>query len=352
MRLASCLLLGAALTVGAAPLRADHPDTLYMKNGDRLTGTIKKLNAGALQVSLDYADGTVAIGWNRVQRIGSPNLFIVYMADGEVYSGRLAILPSDETDSVRIQITTGEGERVLIDKRQIAALGSTSDTFWGRFSGNVASGLSYTKGNTNTAFSFSSSVLYVRPRWNAGLTFNSNLSSAEGADRSTRNQGGLSASHLLRHQNWFYAGYLNGLQSSEQEITLQATLGGGVGRYLRNTSDVKASLVAGLTWQSTAYSENVTPGSSEDLVTALLNARMSYVRFKQTSFYLNANAMPALNDWGRIFYNVNATYYLQLFGELDWNLSFYGNWDTRPPAGSSGSDLGLNSGLSISFGDW
>lgn len=190
MRLASCLLLGAALTVGAAPLRADHPDTLYMKNGDRLTGTIKKLNAGALQVSLDYADGTVAIGWNRVQRIGSPNLFIVYMADGEVYSGRLAILPSDETDSVRIQITTGEGERVLIDKRQIAALGSTSDTFWGRFSGNVASGLSYTKGNTNTAFSFSSSVLYVRPRWNAGLTFNSNLSSAEGADRSTRNQAG------------------------------------------------------------------------------------------------------------------------------------------------------------------
>jgi len=346
------LLVGLAVVLGTSPLQAEHSDTLYMKNGDRLTGTIKKLDAGALQVSLEYADGTVAIGWNRVERIVSPNLFIVHLADGSVYSGRMAIVPSDIADSVRIQITTSGGAKVLIDKRQIAALGGTSDDFWGRFSGNVASGLSYTKGNANTAFSFGTSVLYARPRWDAGLTINSNLSSAEGTDRTTRNQAGLTANHMLRWQNWFYTGSLSGLQSSVQDIALQTTLGGGFGRYLQNTSDLKASLVGGFTWQSTRYTADAVSGSNNDVLTFLLNARLNFVRFKETSLNLNANALPALNEWGRVFYNVNASYYLQLFGDLDWNLSFYGNWDTRPPAGSSGSDLGLNSGLSISFGDW
>lgn len=351
MRLASLLLVVAGV-LGPAPLHADSADTLYMKNGDRLTGTIKKLNAGALQVSLAYADGTVSIGWNRVQRIVSANLFIVHLDDGSVYSGRLAIVPSDEADSVRIRITSSDGTSVLIDKRQIAALGSTSDSFWGRFSGNLASGLSYTKGNANTAFSFSSSVLYARPRWDAGLSFNSNLSTAEGSDQTTRNQGILSATRLMPWKNWFYAGYLSGLQSSEQAITMQGTLGGGVGRFLTNRSDFKASLTGGLSYQSTNYEAGVSGEESGDILAFLLNGRLSYVRFKQTSLYVNANALPALNDWGRVFYNVNANYYLQLFGDLDWNLSFYGNWDSRPPTGSSGSDFGVNSGLSISFGDW
>lgn len=348
----TAILLGVVLLLGPAVLRADTPDTLYLKNGDRLTGTIKKLTAGALQVSLPYADGTVSIGWDRVQRIVSSNLFIVYLTDGAVYAGRLSIVPSENADSVRIRITAMNGDEILIDKGQIASLGGTSDRFWGRWSGNVASGLSYTKGNASTTFNFGGTAIYLRPRWSAGVTYNSNLSSAEGADRATRNQGELSGSHLARWRNWFYAGYLSGLQSSEQEISLQTTLGGGFGRYLSNTSDLKVSLIGGVTWQSTEYTENVTGGSSNDLVTAMLNARLSYVQFKRTSLYVNANVLPALNDWGRFFYNMNASYYLQLFGDLDWNLSFYGNWDTDPPAGSSGADYGINSGLSISFGDW
>jgi hypothetical protein len=61
--------------------------------------------------------------------------------------------------------------------------------------------------------------------------------------------------------------------------------------------------------------------------------------------------LPALNDFGRVYVNANAAYFVKLFGSINWNLSFYGNWDTRPPAGSSGTDYGLNSGLSWTFGN-
>jgi hypothetical protein len=43
---------------------------------------------------------------------------------------------------------------------------------------------------------------------------------------------------LLRWNNWFYAGSASFLQSSVQEINLQTTLGGGIGRYLKNTNRV------------------------------------------------------------------------------------------------------------------
>jgi hypothetical protein len=42
---------------------------------------------------------------------------------------------------------------------------------------------------------------------------------------------------------------------------------------------------------------------------------------------------------------------LKLFGTINWNLSFYGNWDTQPPSGTSGNDYGINSGLSWTFGN-
>jgi hypothetical protein len=49
-------------------------------------------------------------------------------------------------------------------------------------------------------------------------------------------------------------------------------------------------------------------------------------------------------------FDTNLAYYVKLFGKVDWNVSFYGNWDTQPPSGLSSSDYGASSGLSWSFG--
>lgn len=346
------VLLGAALALSPPTAVGPKTDVLYMKNGDRLTCEIKTLDAGALHVSLDYVDGTIAVGWGSIARLESTKLFIVQLSDGSVYSGTLKVVPSDVPDSVRIQIEESSGNTVLIDKGQIAGLGGTSDKFWGRFNGTIASGVSYTKGNNSTTYSFSSTIAYPRPRWSASLTLNSNLNASEGASTSTRNQLDLNAAHLLRWSHWFYTGWGGFLQSAEQGISLQTSLGGGVGRFLENTSDVKASLGGGLVWQATRYESSVNGAPTEDVLGLAVIGRLNYVRFKTTTINLTANGIPALNELGRFFFNTNASVYFQLFGDVDWNVSFYGNWDTRPPSGSSGSDYGVNSGLSWTFGDW
>ena len=42
---------------------------------------------------------------------------------------------------------------------------------------------------------------------------------------------------------------------------------------------------------------------------------------------------------------------LGIIGDLSWNFSFYGSWDSQPPATLPKSDYGTSSGLSWTFGN-
>lgn len=74
------------------------------------------------------------------------------------------------------------------------------------------------------------------------------------------------------------------------------------------------------------------------------------LRFNRTNLDLSANFLPSLSDPGRLQFNANVSYYVKLFGKLNWNFTFYANVDSRPPPGFAQSDYGASSGLSISFG--
>lgn len=349
--LLSTVLLGAALAMTPSSVLGPKNDVLYMKNGDKLTCEIKSMDAGAIYVSLDYVNGNISVEWARLARLESPNLFLVSLDDGTVYNGRIAIHPVEGTDSVLMVITEIDGRVATFDKSRIASFSSTGASFWGRLNGSISSGVSYAKGNETTTYSISSTVGYPRPRWSAAVGFNSNFSNSSGADAATRNQLQLTAAHLMRWNNWYYTGFGNGLQSSEQQIALQTMLGGGVGRYLRKTSNVRISAVGGVVWQGTTYESGVSTASREDMLGVLLLGTVSYVKFKKTTLTMTVNAIPSLTEAGRFYFNTNASYFLKLFGQINWNLSFYGNWDTQPPAGTSGNDYGINSGLSFTFGN-
>ena len=89
----------------------------------------------------------------------------------------------------------------------------------------------------------------------------------------------------------------------------------------------------------------------QNVAAALIAAQIKLFKFKKTNLNLTATLLPALSDSGRIRFNTNATYYLKLFGNLSWNLSFYENSDNQPPPGFAVSDYGTSSGLSWTFGN-
>ena len=345
------LVLCAFLLLVAPLFGRDKTDVVVMKNGDRLTGEIKGLNSGVLYLNMDYILGTSSVQWSKVHHVESTQLFIVKTANGSVYTGTLSTsdVPSDRP--MEIEVATGPETKVALERRQVVKIDQTSQSFWQRFNGDINLGAIYSKGNQSTQFNLDSLVQYPRERWSAQGEYSSTLASSTGASPSTRNQVNLQSQRLLRWDNWFYQGIGIFLQSSEQDINLQGTLGGGIGRYFKNTNNAQISLLGGLAWQDTAYQATAEPIPNQNLAAALVAGQMRFFRFNKTSFDLGAIVLPALNQPGRVHVNMNTSYYIKVFSNLTWNISFYGNWDNRPPANFSGSDYGTSTGLGWTFGN-
>jgi hypothetical protein len=350
MKLLAVLLLSPLLLVQTLFAR-ERTDVIVMQNGDHLTGEIRGLRGGVLYVNMQYILGTSSVEWSRVEHVISQQLFLVTTQDGSVYTGTLSTGGTPGARPVKVEVIEPSGNTVAIAQPEIVHMDQTSTKFLQRFNGEINFGMIYTKGNQSTQYTLGSEVFYPRERWAAAASFSSTLSSSTGASASTRNLVGAQATHLLPWNHWFYGGLGNFLQSSEQEINLQTTLGAGVGRYLKHTNHATISLLGGFGWQNTQYQHTLVPLGQQNVATALITGDAKLFRFNQTALEVKATLLPAVSQPGRVYFSMNTTYYVKIFSNLTWDISFYGNWDNRPPANFPGSDYGTSSGLGWTFGN-
>ncbi|MEG9435437.1 DUF481 domain-containing protein [Edaphobacter sp. HDX4] len=347
----SAAIFSCALVLVTPLYARDKTDVLIMNNGDRVTCEIKGLDASVLYVSVDYIDGTASVDWSKVRHLESKQLFIVKTQNGSVYTGTLSTADTGGDRPVRIGIAEAAEKNVVIERQRIVNINQTSDRFLQRFNGSINSGLIYSKGNESTQYTLGTQVSYPRERWSAGASFDSTLAGSTGVSTSTRNNASLDVRHLLDRNNWFYIGIGNWLQSSEQDIQLQSNIGGGIGRYIKNSNHATIAVAGGLAWQSTEYSPSAEIQGAQQIVLGMAAADLEFFKFDKSKLAVKANVFPALSNPGRVYTNTNMSYYLKFFGNFTWNLSFYGNWDNQPPKHSAGSNYGASSGLGWTFGN-
>jgi hypothetical protein len=345
--LARLLSLAAYL---ALPLSArDKTDLIVMKNGDRITCEIKTLQNAALQVSLDYVNGSISIDWFKVARVESDSLFIVQLEDGTTYSAR--VVSPEGPAPIELEIQTEGQAPLVVDKTRIVRMTQTSEGVLQRFSGKITLGSTHSKGNNATQYNLGSELNYTDMRWGGTLDYTSNLSSSTGATSSTWNQFDLTTYRLLPWKDFFYAGTGGLLQSSVQGIQRQTELGGGIGRFFKNTNRVRFSVMGGLGWQRTNYVPGAQTQRLQNVPVGLILSNLQVFSFKRTTLSVSGSLAPALAQQDRLFSKIDASYYLKVFGKLDWNFSFYGSWDTQPPARLQSSNYGTSTGLSWTFGN-
>ena len=120
---------------------------------------------------------------------------------------------------------------------------------------------------------------------------------------------------------------------------------------LSNSNHAKIYVMGGFGWQRTQYAPNLAVSNPQKVFTGLVSGGMRLFRFNRTTLDTTITLLPAITQPGRLYTNMNATYYIKLSGAFSWNVSFYGSWDNQPPPTFSGSDYGTSSGLSITFGN-
>jgi hypothetical protein len=350
MKIAASVVF-CGLLLATPVLAREKSDVLVMNNGDRLTCEIKGLDTGVLYVSFDYIKGTTEVNWLKVHHVESKQLFLVKTGQGNSYIGTLSTAETEEARPIYIQVVDDQDHATELQRRDVVQIDQTDTNFWRRFNGEINSGLIFSKANSSTQYTLSSNISYPRERWSAGGSFTSSLTGNTGVSTSTRNDGTLYYRHLMRWNNWFYTGVGSLLQSTEQDIALQSNVGGGIGRYVKNTNRARVAIYGGIAYQNTRYTQTVTDQSAQNTLAGLLGASAELFRFNKTNLAIAATVIPAFNQPGRVYTTLNTTYWIKFWSNLTWNVSFYGNWDNQPPATFSGSDYGTSTGLGWTFGN-
>src|SRR5262245_40170154 len=87
-------IVAALVLMATAAAGRENNDIVFLKNGDRITCEIKRLEDGLLYLKASYTTAEFAVDWNLIDHIQSKQLFVLRMSNGLILSGELAEEPS------------------------------------------------------------------------------------------------------------------------------------------------------------------------------------------------------------------------------------------------------------------
>lgn len=327
----------------ASPVFAAKTDTVYLVNGDRLTCEIKSLERGQLKVSTDSM-GTVYLEWDDVLHVSSPAQFIVERVDGRRARGTLERTEADRELRVRYR----DRERVL-DMQEVVRIdplkleGSISD----RWDGSVSIGLDVAK--TNNERSFSGSFDAKRRAVSDQVLFNGSvfLDSQDNVESSQRITFASEYRRLLENR-WYWAALGSLERNDELGIDLRTLLGGGYGRFLKQTNQSLWSMTGAL---AAVNEQRAGDESSETNLEAVLTTDYEYFIYDSpvTSLVTTFALFPSITDAGRVRSNLDFSARREVVSDLFFELSVYGSWDSRPPDAGEKTDYGIVTSVGYSF---
>jgi putative salt-induced outer membrane protein YdiY len=138
------------------------------------------------------------------------------------------------------------------------------------------------------------------------------------------------------------------LHSSQQDLTLRTTLGGGYGHYFKRTANTNFSWIAGVAVIDEKF-DTLANQPSDQQAEVLLGLQYSVVRFKIGDFTAQLLAFPGISDTGRVRVTTNNALNIKLVNNFHFTFTFWDNFDSRPPVTAKRNELGVSSGIGYSF---
>lgn len=343
--------LGAAiilLSLCASPLLAKRKDDrVVLKNGDQITGEIKRIERGTLFFKPDYALEDIQIDWTRVERLESQDYFTVGLTDGAVHTGVIKKTSPSGQDETDFTISTPDN---VVERRraEVVTLQSMEKSRWNQLKGSIDYGFSYASGNSQTQSSFGADAEYHGERnWVTGKA--SSTFSGQSDGTSTQRET-LTAAYWRRFTNKTFGGFVGELlSSSQQELTLRTTLGGALGRTLVRTDRTSFMALGGVVATREKYSENFAGDPLATNAEALVGLTYSTFRFKVFDLTNSLMVYPSISQAGRLRLSADSNVRWEFIRNMYWSLRIYENYDSRPPINAPRNDFGITNSLGWTF---
>jgi len=337
MRLATCALVLLLLLADSAA-GATKTDVVELRNGDRITCEIRKLERGKLTVKTDGL-GTISIEWDDVERVSSKASYDVELESGLRLFGALE---RSDADAVVVGAAPG-GVRTLL--HEIVRIAPVGGTLWRRLDGSVNAGFSFAQANVQTDWSFDADVSYRSRRWLSQLQADSALTIREDADRQSRNSLTLKSQRFLGRR-WSALGFGQFQQNEELSLDLRALVGAGVERRMVQSNRTVLAAIGGAASTNEQYSGE----EAENVAEAVAGLTWDWFTFDGRSTNLDVSLVSyyAMNR-PRVRLELNTSFKSDIVGDLFWSINLFESYNSDPPASQKTSDFGISATLGWSF---
>ena len=328
----------------------DKTDVVWLANGDRVTGEIKQLQHGKLQMSTDSL-GTVRIEWEDITRLESDYQFQFERTDGTRVTGII-----EKTSDPQKITVVGDRETVSFAHDNVVRISQIEDTFWERLQGSLTFGYSFTKASDVAQGNLGFRATH-RTEIRSFTVDGSTIITSDQANENTQRSNLMFSTTRFRSNRWFNSYVLNFESNDELGLNLRSSLGAGLGRYLIQTNNSELAVIGGLLGTAENLNPEVSPPgiaaqSSKESIEGMLGIDYSRYIFDDPTVDLSAGlfAFPSITESGRTRAQLDVNLRWELINDLFWDLTYYNTFDSDPPSGSeSTNDYGVVTSIGYSF---
>lgn len=322
-------------------VQAQKNDTIYLRNGDKITGELKKFEYGLLNLSTD-AMKTISIEFDKINTMHSFKFFEIRMKSGEKFFGHLQ--KSDVLSTVNV-ITV----RDTLPKRlwDIILIVPIKRTFFQKIDGSLDLGLSYTKASEVFQYSINFNLTHRTNFYSTRFELESILTD-DGEKKTNNSTLGLDVTHYLPNK-WFTSIIAQGQQNTELNLDYRLQTGYGVGYDIARTNFIRFYALGGLLVnQEHTIDINETSQNIEALVR--LNFKWFQYRHPKIDVTNRINLYPSITSFGRVRLEYNLSSKFEIVKDLFLNLQLYDYYDNETSDGSkANNDWGIITSIGFTF---
>jgi hypothetical protein len=333
-------LAGTLLTISAM---AQQKDTLFLHDGQILSGELKKYQYGKVEFDMDNVQ-LLNVKYNKISTIRThQHSYRVETADRQIITG--IIKPTKNDGIIRIQ----SADSTYFIPISMVTLITAFDPRWLKnLHGYVSAGYSYTKSSNIGRLNLDAAVNFNNRKLNTSLTGNAAYTTKN--TNLSRDRENLSMSNFFILTPWWSLGAI---------LTYQRNLELGLQRRFQESVGFKYNIIYRNRFQLRALSgislsqeKNINSISLKPQWEIPLNLNMNFFKFEKPNISINTSqtVFLSLTQIGRVRYDGDTRISWEMIRDLSLTMNLYHSYDSKPVTATANNfDFGVVFGLKYTF---
>jgi hypothetical protein len=320
--------------------RTYKPDTVFLMNGDKITGKILSFEQGRLSID-GQGPGVVSIKWYKIITIaGGSRVFKVEDIYGVRYIG--TIVHSADSSEIDVQGKLKYGIRL----ENLLRMYPLESEWYKGIKGDLGAGVNYTKSSTVLNLNANYNLYYIKERWRFLHNFSYISNSTDKDPSSIRLSIDFQALYALPNR-WLLSEYNSWSRNDELGLKSRFSFQAGGGNNIIQTETQRLIIITGI-----ARSAEVSIESSDVLSTFEWPFSVQHTLYSFVKPNLSATtsivSYVGITEKGRYRVDASTDITWEFISNYKFKLTFYYDYDNKIVEGKSSSfDYGTVLSLAI-----